>query len=175
MAEYIETGMPLVDRIVTVCGTAVKEPTNLIAPIGTPISYILEQAGGLKEEAGKVLIGGPMLGHAQKSLDAPTEKATNAVLVMNKKEAKVYEPSVCIRCGRCIANCPAKLDLSAIDRAWEEDNEEKMALLEKSGVNQCIECACCSYVCPAHRPILERNNEARAFLKNAKKKKEGGK
>jgi len=176
MAEYIETGMPLVDRIVTVCGTAVKQPTNLIAPIGTPISYILEQAGGLKEEAGKVLIGGPMLGHAQKSLDAPTEKATNAVLVMNKKEAKVYEPSVCIRCGRCIANCPAKLDLSAIDRAWEEENEEKkLALLEKSGVNQCIECACCSYVCPAHRPILERNNEARAFLKNAKKKKEGGK
>ncbi len=175
MAEYIETGMPLVDRIVTVCGSAMKQPTNLIAPIGTPISYIIDQAGGLKEEAGKVLIGGPMLGHAQLSLDAPTEKATNAVLVMNKKEAKVYEPTTCIRCGRCVANCPAKLNPTAIARAMEEENEEKrLALLEKTSVGQCIECACCSYVCPAHKPLLEINNEARAFMKNAKKK-EGGK
>jgi electron transport complex protein RnfC len=175
MAEYIETGMPLVDRIVTVCGSAMKQPTNLIAPIGTPISYIIEQAGGLKEEAGKVLIGGPMLGNAQLSLDAPAEKVTNAVLVMNKKEAKVYEPTTCIRCGRCVANCPAKLNPTAIARAMEEEDEVKrLALLEKTSVGQCIECACCSYVCPAHKPLLEINNEARAFMKNAKKK-EGGK
>lgn len=175
MAEYIETGMPLVDRIVTVCGSAMKQPTNLIAPIGTPISYIIEQAGGLKEEAGKVLIGGPMLGHAQRSLDAPTEKATNAVLVMNRKEAKVYEPTACIRCGRCVANCPVNLNPAAIARAMEEEDEVKrLALVEKTSVGQCIECACCSYVCPAHKPLLEINNQARAFIKNAKKK-EGGK
>ncbi len=176
MAEYIHTGMPLVDRIVTVCGSAVKEPTNLVVPIGTPVSYIIEQAGGLKEEAGKVLIGGPMLGHAQRSLDAPIEKATNAVLVMNKKEAKVYEPSVCIRCGRCVANCPAKLDLTAIGKAMaEKDEATRYAMLEKTAVGQCIECACCSYVCPAHRPLLDMNNQARSFMKNYKKKIEGGK
>ena len=98
------------------------------------------------------------------------------IFIYFSPEIPSFIPLHSIRCGRCIANCPAKLDLSAIDRAMDETNEEKkLAMLEKTGVNQCIECACCSYVCPAHRPILERNNEARAFMKNAKKKKEGGK
>ncbi|MBR4304623.1 MAG: electron transport complex subunit RsxC [Clostridia bacterium] len=166
MAEYMTTGMPLVERIVTVDGTAVKEPKNVKAPIGTPISHIIEQAGGLKSEAFKVLIGGPMLGTAVSSLDQPIQKVANAVLFMTKKEAAQLEPSVCIRCGRCMANCPVNLNLEGIAAAMElEDEDKKYARLKDLGVGQCIECACCSYVCPAHKPIMQTNNESRKFMK----------
>ena len=166
MAEYMTTGMPLVERIVTVDGTAVKEPKNVKAPIGTPISHIIEQAGGLKCDPFKVLIGGPMLGTAVSSLDQPIQKVANAVLAMDKREAVKLEPSVCIRCGRCMANCPVNLNLEGIAFAMEMENEDKKyAALKNYGVGQCIECACCSYVCPAHKPIMHTNNEARRFIK----------
>ncbi len=166
MAEYMTTGMPLVERIVTVDGTAVREPKNVKAPIGTPISHIIEQAGGLKCEPAKVLIGGPMLGTAVSSLDQPIQKVANAVLAMDKREAVKLEPSVCIRCGRCMANCPVDLNLEGIAAAMELENEDKKyAELKRLGVGQCIECACCSYVCPAHKPIMHTNNDARRFIK----------
>ena len=166
MAEYMTTGMPLVERIVTVDGTAVREPKNVKAPIGTPISHIIEQAGGLKCEPAKVLIGGPMLGTAVSSLDQPIQKVANAVLAMDKREAVKLEPSVCIRCGRCMANCPVDLNLEGIAAAMEMDNEDKKYTeLKRLGVGQCIECACCSYVCPAHKPIMHTNNDARRFIK----------
>ena len=166
MAEYMTTGMPLVERIVTVDGTAVREPKNVKAPIGTPISHIIEQAGGLKCEPAKVLIGGPMLGTAVSSLDQPLQKVANAVLAMDKREAVRLEPSVCIRCGRCMANCPVDLNLEGIAAAMELENEDKKYTeLKRLGVGQCIECACCSYVCPAHKPIMHTNNDARRFIK----------
>lgn len=166
MAEYMTTGMPLVERIVTVDGTAVREPKNVKAPIGTPISHIIEQAGGLKCEPAKVLIGGPMLGTAVSSLDQPIQKVANAVLAMDKREAVKLEPSVCIRCGRCMANCPVDLNLEGIAAAVELENEDKKYTeLKRLGVGQCIECACCSYVCPAHKPIMHTNNDARRFIK----------
>ncbi len=166
MAEYMTTGMPLVERIVTVDGTAVREPKNVKAPIGTPISHIIEQAGGLKCEPAKVLIGGPMLGTAVSSLDQPIQKVANAVLAMDKREAVRLEPSVCIRCGRCMANCPVDLNLEGIAAAMELENEDKKYTeLKRLGVGQCIECACCSYVCPAHKPIMHTNNDARRFIK----------
>ena len=166
MAEYMTTGMPLVERIVTVDGTAVREPKNVKAPIGTPISHIIEQAGGLKCEPAKVLIGGPMLGTAVSSLDQPIQKVANAVLAMDKREAVKLEPSVCIRCGRCMANCPVDLNLEGIAAAMELENEDKKYTeLKRLGVGQCIECACCSYVCPAHKPIMHTNNDARRFIK----------
>jgi len=166
MAEYMTTGMPLVERIVTVDGTAVREPKNVKAPIGTPISHIIEQAGGLKCEPAKVLIGGPMLGTAVSSLDQPIQKVANAVLAMDKCEAVKLEPSVCIRCGRCMANCPVDLNLEGIAAAMEMENEDKKYTeLKRLGVGQCIECACCSYVCPAHKPIMHTNNDARRFIK----------
>jgi electron transport complex protein RnfC len=166
MAEYMTTGMPLVERIVTVDGTAVREPKNVKAPIGTPNSHIIEQAGGLKCEPAKVLIGGPMLGTAVSSLDQPIQKVANAVLAMDKREAVKLEPSVCIRCGRCMANCPVDLNLEGIAAAMEMENEDKKYTeLKRLGVGQCIECACCSYVCPAHKPIMHTNNDARRFIK----------
>lgn len=176
LAEYIETGMPLVDRIVTVDGSAVKEPKNLIVPIGTPIRHLLNEVE-MKAEPGKILIGGPMLGHAITELDSPVIKATNAILAFEEKDSIDWEASSCIRCGRCMANCPVGLNVVGIERAMaKKDEDERAAALTKLGLKQCIECACCSYVCPAHRPILARNLEGKEFLKkyNAAKK-EGGK
>lgn len=180
MAQFMEDGMPLVDKCVTVDGSAVKEPKNLIVPIGTPIRYLVEQAGGLKSEPGKVIYGGPMMGKTAHSMDEPVIKATNAVLVMDKKDAQRTEPSPCIHCGRCVATCPLSLNPTAFAKAMElEDEEQRAAILNREKVQLCMECGCCSYVCPAHRPLAENNSEARRFIrkynKAAAEKKEGGK
>ena len=178
MAHYMETGMPLVDRIVTVDGSAVKEPKNLIAPIGTSLSYLAEQAGGLSCEPGKVIIGGPMLGVAVASPDEPSKKATNSVLFLTEKEAKIYEPTACIRCGRCVANCPVSLNPVNLAKAMEHPDEDvRFAKLQEFSVGQCIECACCSYVCPAHKPLMEMNKQGKRFVKKykAEHSNEGGK
>lgn len=169
MANYMETGMPLVDRIVTVDGSAVKEPKNLVVPIGTSVDYLVEQVGGLTCEPGKILIGGPMLGVALSALDEPIVKATNAILIMNQKEAQLSEPSACIRCGRCVANCPVSLNPAGLAKAFEkEDENERFRLLEAGSINQCIECACCAYVCPANKPLMELNKQAKRFVKKYK-------
>lgn len=178
MAEYLNTGMPLVERIVTVDGPAVENPLNLIAPIGTRISELLKVTG-LKEEPGKVIIGGPMNGTAICSVEDPIVKVANAVLVFDQKSAVLPETSACINCGRCMEKCPVRITVADVDRAMKVKNEDKKAeMLINTGVRQCVDCACCSYVCPAHRPLLQINWDAKAFLKKyamAQKEKEGGK
>ena len=180
MAQYMEDGMPLGDKCIPVDGSAVKEPKNLIVPIGTPIRYLVEQAGGLKSEPGKVIYGGPMMGKTARSMDEPVIKATNAIIVMDQKDAQKAEPSPCIHCGRCVATCPLSLNPTAFAKAMDMDDEDKRAaLLSKEKVMLCMECGCCSYVCPAHRPLAENNSAARSFLKKYNKaaaaKNEGGK
>lgn len=176
LALFMETGMPLVDRCVTVDGSAIKEPTNIVVPVGTPVSYLVEQAGGFSTEPGKLLIGGPMLGVAIESMDEPIQKATNAVLAFNQKESKLLATTDCIHCGRCVSACPVGLNPAGFDRSMRLENEDdRAAQLTKTSINQCIECACCSYVCPAHRPLMETNKQAKRFVrKHAAAKKEGG-
>ncbi len=177
MAEYLNTGMPLVERIVTVDGPAVERPMNLIAPIGTRISELLKVTG-LKAEAGKVVVGGPMNGSAICSVEDPVVKVGNAVLVFDKKSAVLPEMSACINCGRCMEKCPVGISVAMVDRAMKIKNEDRRAkMLIDTGVRQCVDCACCSYVCPANRPLLQMNWDAKAFLKKyaaAQKEKEGG-
>jgi electron transport complex protein RnfC len=179
MAEYLNTGMPLVERIVTVDGPAVAEPKMLIAPIGTRISEILNYVK-LKEgvELGKVIIGGPMNGTSVYSTEAPLSKVANAVLLFGEKEAVLPEASACINCGRCMEKCPVNIAISEVDRALKlKDDDKKAKILIETGVRQCVDCACCSYVCPANRPLLQINWEAKAFLKKYaadQKEKEGG-
>ena len=177
MAEYLNTGMPLVDRIVTVDGPAVKNPTNLIAPIGTRISELLKITG-LKSEAGKVVVGGPMNGTAIYSVDDPIVKVSNAVLVFDEKSAVLPDASACINCGRCMDKCPVGISVADVDRMMNIKNPDKKAkMLIATGVRQCVDCACCSYVCPANRPLLQINWDAKAFLKKyaaEQKEKEGG-
>ena len=177
MAEYLNTGMPLVDRIVTVDGPAVDKPMNLIAPIGTRISELLKITG-LKSEPGKVVVGGPMNGTAIYSVDDPIVKVSNAVLVFDEKSAVLPEASACINCGRCMEKCPVGISVADVGRAMRaKDADKKAKMLIDSGVRQCVDCACCSYVCPANRPLLQINWEAKAFLKKyaaEQKEKEGG-
>lgn len=177
MAEYLNTGMPLVERIVTVDGSAVANPMNLIAPIGTRISYLLEKTG-LKSEPGKIILGGPMNGNAVYSVDSPILKVANSVLVFNQKDSVLDEPSACINCGRCISKCPVGIDVANVGRALRIKDEDRSAkVLLDTGVRQCVECGCCSYVCPAHRKLLQANQDAMRFLKNyaaKQKEKEGG-
>ena len=169
--------MPLVERIVTVDGPAVKEPKNLIAPIGTRISYLLEQTG-LSAEPGKVVIGGPMNGTAVCSVEDPIVKVANAVLVFDEKKSVLPTPTACIHCGRCIEKCPININVVAVDDAMKQKDEDKRAeALIDTGVRQCVDCGCCSYICPAHRPLLANNQEAKWWLKQyaaAQKEKEGG-
>lgn len=172
IAEYLETGMPLVEKCVTVDGSAVKEPKNVIAPIGTPIDYLLEVSGGTKSEPAKVLYGGPMMGIAVPTLDSPILKNTNAIIAMDEKEAKPPKTTPCIGCGACINHCPLKLDPREISRAYKLNSAED---LEKLCVDLCMECGCCSYICPAKRPLVQTNKLAKNKLREYQNSRKEGK
>lgn len=167
-ARYITTGFPLVEKCVTVDGSAVAEPKNVIVPIGTSLHDLFEAAGGLKCEPKKVIMGGPMMGVAVPDLDQPVVKNTGAVLAFAEADAVLPEPTACIRCGRCIDACPLKLMPVELDRAYEQRDAEALKRLK---VNLCMECGCCAFVCPAHRRLVESHKLAKAFL-NAKLREE---
>ena len=173
MAEYLNTGMPLVERIVTVDGPAVKKPGNFIAPIGTSIRTLLELTETDLENVGKVVIGGPMNGNATVSVDSPIVKVSNCILAFDEKRATLPEPSACIRCGRCMEKCPVRINVGGVENAMKIANEEKReAALIDTGVRQCVDCGCCSYVCPAHRPLLATNQDAKWWLKQYERSKQ---
>lgn len=176
-AHYLKTGMPLVERIVTVDGPAVAKPMNLIAPIGTSIRELLNVTG-LKSEPGKVVVGGPMNGEAICSVDDPVVKVSNAVLAFDEKSAVLPEASACINCGRCIEKCPVGISVASVERMMKiADEKYRVKMLIDTGVRQCVDCACCSYVCPAHRPLLQINQQAKSYLKRyaaEQKEKVGG-
>ncbi len=163
IARYIKTGMPLVSKCVTVDGSAVKEPKNVIAPIGTPVQELFDYCGGFSEEPGKVLYGGPMMGIAIHDLRLPVLKSTNAVLAFNEKDAKLPKESACIRCTRCVVSCPLKLMPLNIETAYKLKKPE---LLEKYKVNICMECGCCAYVCPAKRRLVHVMKLSKAMLRD---------
>lgn len=190
IAQYLTTGVPLIEKCITVDGSAVSSPANVIAPIGTPISHILnfigglnqsassdgsskehtdELVGGLKEPVGKVLYGGPMMGVAASSLDEPIAKTTNAITVLSVKDSTRAPVTACIHCGRCVTACPMHLNPTEFAKALNLDSrEERVARLEEYKLGICIECGCCSYVCPANRPLLEMNIAGKQFLRKAK-------
>ncbi|MBQ2093408.1 MAG: electron transport complex subunit RsxC [Ruminococcus sp.] len=170
IGNYLKTGMPLVNKCVTVDGSAVKEPKNVIAPIGMSIADVLEQSGGTKSEVAKALYGGPMMGLAVPSLDSPILKNTNAITAMDIKEATPPKTTPCIRCGACLNHCPLRLDPREIARAYKLGSVEDLQTLH---VDLCMECGCCSYICPAHRPLVQTNKLAKALLRVNQAKKEG--
>ncbi|MGM9642865.1 MAG: RnfABCDGE type electron transport complex subunit C [Eubacteriales bacterium] len=166
LAEYLNTGMPLVERIVTVDGPAVGKPGNYIAPIGTSIRTLLELAKTDLEQVGKVVVGGPMNGTAVVSLDSPIVKVSNAILAFDRKGATLPDPTACIRCSKCLEKCPVNISVYAVEKALAvKDEEEREKALIDTGVRQCVDCGCCSYVCPAHRPLLAINQDAKKWLK----------
>ena len=173
IAKFIRTGMPLVEKCVTVDGSAVKEPQNLIAPIGMPVGELIEHCGGFREEPRKILYGGPMMGIALADPASPILKQTNAVIFMGESEATPPPVTPCIKCGACINACPFSLDPVAISKAHKANEPE---MLQKLRVDLCMECGCCSYVCPAKRNIVQRNKMAKTMLREyqLKMKSAGG-
>ncbi len=161
--EACRYGKPLIERIVTVTGRGVKEPGNLKARIGTPIRQLIDECGGFVDSPKKVILGGPMMGFAQFSLDVPVTKGTSGVLVLSEKEyvsSEKYGP--CIRCGRCIEACPMglmPLMLSILsEKGYYEDTKDY-------NIMDCFECGSCTYVCPAKRPIVQHIRLAKSLIK----------
>ncbi|MCQ2420148.1 MAG: electron transport complex subunit RsxC [Clostridia bacterium] len=161
IASYCRTGMPLVEKCVTVDGSAVQKPKNVIVPIGMSMKDVFEQAGGFCAEPKKILYGGPMMGIAVPDLDQPILKSTNAILAMAEADADVPEPTACIRCGRCIAHCPLRLQPAELEMAYQRKDVERLKELK---VNLCMECGSCSFGCPANRPLVQTNKLAKAML-----------
>lgn len=161
------TGMPVVQRVTTVTGSAIRNPKNLYIRIGTLFSDIIEQCGGFSEEPGKILNGGPMMGIAQYTTDVPVIKGTSGILVLNRKDATIPEPSNCIRCGKCLDACPVHLEplmlsrLSILKKFEEADGYHAL---------DCIECGSCSFVCPAKRPLVETIRVAKREVLAQRKK-----
>lgn len=168
IAKYLRTGLPLVEKCVTVDGSAVKTPKNLIVPIGTSVGDVIEACGGFSQPPKKILSGGPMMGVALVNEQAPVLKQTNAVLAFGKKEAKAPKETACIRCGKCLDACPFSLSPVEIAKAYAQKDE---AMLEKLKVNLCMECGCCSYICPAKRNLVQTNRLAKAMLRTYQIKK----
>lgn len=162
--RFIKTGMPLVAKRITVDGTAVKEPKNIIVPIGTAIHDVLEFAGGVTEDANEIIFGGPMMGVDAESDSGVIEKRTNAITVM-KEELKPPAVTPCIRCGRCARACPMNLYPASVEAAVNHGFTER---LNNLNVNYCMECGSCSYVCPAKRPLTQVMRLAKVQLRREK-------
>lgn len=150
--EAVQKNKPLVERVVTVTGKSVKNPCNLMVRIGTPSSALIEKAGGLPEDTGKVISGGPMMGKALNTLEVPVVKGTSGILIMNQKEAKRCESQNCIRCGKCVSVCPMGLEPYILQLFSEVRNFEEA---EQYRIMDCIECGSCQYVCPSNRALLD--------------------
>lgn len=162
VGQYFKDGMPLVSKRITVDGSAVAEPKNIMAPIGTSISDIIGFCGGYKAEPKKILMGGPMMGRAVFSDRVPLVKNNNAILAFAGEQALVPEETGCINCGRCHKACPFKLLPTAFADAYENRDTERLNQLQ---INQCMECGSCAYVCPAKRPLGFINKLSKALVK----------
>ncbi len=161
--RFITTGMPLVAKRITVDGTAVSEPKNLIVPIGTPIKEVLAFAGIDLENADRILMGGPMMGNPVVSVESVVEKRNNAILVM--RDTKPQPQTACIRCGRCADTCPMSLYPAMVETALRVGDNDRLNSLN---INYCMECGCCSYVCPAKRPLTQVMRTAKAEIRRQK-------
>jgi electron transport complex protein RnfC len=150
--EAVQKNKPLFERVVTVTGKSVKNPGNLMARIGTPISALLEEAGGIPEETGKIINGGPMMGKAVNSLEIPVVKGMSGLVLMPENEAKRTKAENCIRCAKCVSVCPMGLAPYLIAQTSEIGQEE---MAEELKVTDCIECGSCAFTCPSGRPLLE--------------------
>ena len=162
--DYMTTGMPLIKKIVTVSGSAVKTPANVEVLIGTPLSEVFGFCGGFKSPAKKIVMGGPMMGVAQFTPDAPVIKNTNAILAFDERDAAQAGETSCIRCGRCADSCPMRLLPLYINGAAVKNDAER---LKKYRVGDCIECGACEYDCPAKRRIVQSARLGKQILLNA--------
>lgn len=152
IANVFKTGMPAIEKNVTVSGDAIVNPSNFKVRTGIPVSFLIEQAGGFKAEPQKIISGGPMMGITQYNTDYPVTKTTSSVLAMLHAPKTYDADSPCIRCGKCVDHCPMRLMPLKLVAAAKSDNLE---MAERYNVLECIECGLCSYICPANKNLLQ--------------------
>lgn len=150
--EAVIKNKPLYERVVTITGKGMERPANFLVRIGTPVSEVIAAAGGLTEETGKVIGGGPMMGRAMSNLDAPVTKGSSGILLMTRKESRRLPEQSCIRCAKCVKVCPMGLEpymlkQLSVKAVWDE--------AERNAITDCIECGSCSYTCPSSLPLLD--------------------
>ncbi len=164
--EAVVNDKPLIERVVTVSGSGIKEPKNLKVKIGTLVSEVIEECGGLSPETVKVIIGGPMMGFAQMDLDVPVTKGCSAILALTKKEYREYNTNgTCINCGKCLYACAFGLMPTIINRNIKYKKFEKIVEL---GLLNCKECGSCSWICPAKIPLVQNFKMAKDLVKKLK-------
>ena len=166
----VRLGLPLTRRIVTVSGETVNRPQNFIVRIGTPFRDLIAQAGGLTGETERVVSGGPMMGIAQSDLSVPVVKATNSILCLPRDTNGAAENPVCLRCGKCVAVCPMRLQPLYM---YRYANCADITQLERLNLTDCMECGCCAYTCPGKLPLVESFRKGKALLRAQKEKEEG--
>ena len=164
LANYLKTGMPLVSKRVTIDGSAVEYPKNVIVPIGTKISEVISFCGGYKKPPRKILMGGPMMGIALTTDELPILKQNNGILAFAEEEAGLPEPTECIRCGRCVSGCPMHLVPTLLEKYTEQKDTEQ---LQKLGILCCMECGTCVFNCPAGRPLVQAIRLGKALIRKA--------
>lgn len=150
--EAVQKNKPLFERIVTITGKSVRQPANYRVRIGTPVSAIIHASGGLPEDTGKIICGGPMMGKALSSLEVPIVKGSSGFLIVPSEESVRQKMQPCIRCAKCISVCPMGLEPYLMMPLTEQKNYDR---LEIEHIMDCIECGSCSYICPADRPLLD--------------------
>lgn len=150
--EAVMKNKPLFERVITVTGKNLQTPSNLLARIGTPMSQLIEECGGLPDDTGKVIGGGPMMGKALQHLDVPVCKGSSGLLLLSERESHRTAPQPCIRCAKCVSACPMGLEPYLLATA---SSLRKWDVAEENGITSCIECGSCQFTCPSFRPILD--------------------
>jgi Na+-translocating ferredoxin:NAD+ oxidoreductase subunit C len=165
IAEVFDTGLPLVERIVTVTGRGVRRPSNLIVPVGTKIRDLVAACGGFTDDAREVIFGGPMMGQAQGNVDAPVLKGTSGVVVLSQAEIKPRKSYPCIRCGHCLDACPVFLNPQLLGQLAMKGRYQDM---EAHHLADCMLCGCCGYTCPSNIPLPQLLALAKAAARRVK-------
>ncbi len=167
ITDAVREGKPLIERVVTVTGSGINRPANLMVRVGTLVSDVVEACGGLKDNTVKLVIGGPMMGLAQPNSDIPVIKGTSGILALTDQDVYLAESSPCIRCARCVDVCPVYLMPTSIAHASEHGLYKKA---EKLNAMDCFECGCCSYICPSKIPLVQLIRIGKAEITKTKKK-----
>lgn len=150
--EAVQKNKPLISRVMTVTGKSMTKPGNYSVRFGTPLSDVVALAGGMPEDTGKIIGGGPMMGRAMNNINMPANKRVSGLLFMPEKESVRVEPENCIRCGKCVSACPMGLEPYLLSKQAQLQMWDEM---EQHSVMDCIECGCCLYTCPSHQPLLD--------------------